>query len=225
MTAIAASEAARILVLEDDLALSEVFYDELAGLGHAIRPARSLADGVAALKSAEYDVALLDVVLPDGSGVDLLRQIVADALPTEGIVLTDAGEVGTAMEAMRLGAYAYLTKPARLDELTVLVARAAEKSRLRREVVALRSRLDRQPFDRQQEVSGLLTRDPRMQEVLERVGRVGLTLAEVEREYIETVLKLHDGHRGRAARALGIDPKTLYNKLGAARPRSSRTAH
>jgi len=49
--------------------------------------------------------------------------------------------------------------------------------------------------------------------------RTGLTLAEMEKEYIETVLKENEGHRGKTARALGIDPKTLYNKLGPERPR------
>ena len=49
--------------------------------------------------------------------------------------------------------------------------------------------------------------------------RTGLTLAEMEKEYIETVLQEHEGHRGKTARALGIDPKTLYNKLGPERPR------
>jgi DNA-binding NtrC family response regulator len=49
--------------------------------------------------------------------------------------------------------------------------------------------------------------------------RTGLTLGEMEKEYIETVLQENDGHRGKTARALGIDPKTLYNKLGPERPR------
>jgi DNA-binding NtrC family response regulator len=47
----------------------------------------------------------------------------------------------------------------------------------------------------------------------------GLTLADLEKEYIQTILLQHDGHRGKAAKALGIDPKTLYNKLGPERPR------
>ena len=47
----------------------------------------------------------------------------------------------------------------------------------------------------------------------------GMTLEEMERQYIETVLRENDGHRGKTARALGIDPKTLYNKLGPERPR------
>ena len=49
--------------------------------------------------------------------------------------------------------------------------------------------------------------------------RTGLSLADMEREYIETVLRQNEGHRGKTARALGIDPKTLYNKLGPERPR------
>ena len=49
--------------------------------------------------------------------------------------------------------------------------------------------------------------------------KTGLSLADMEREYIETVLREHEGHRGKTARALGIDPKTLYNKLGPERPR------
>jgi DNA-binding NtrC family response regulator len=48
----------------------------------------------------------------------------------------------------------------------------------------------------------------------------GMTLEEMEREYIQTVLRENEGHRGKTARALGIDPKTLYNKLGPERPRS-----
>jgi two-component system, NtrC family, response regulator HydG len=54
--------------------------------------------------------------------------------------------------------------------------------------------------------------------------KTGLSLADMEKEYIETVLRQHEGHRGKTARALGIDPKTLYNKLGPERPRKKATA-
>ena len=49
--------------------------------------------------------------------------------------------------------------------------------------------------------------------------KTSMSLAEIERDYIETVLRQNEGHRGKTARALGIDPKTLYNKLGPERPR------
>jgi len=59
-------------------------------------------------------------------------------------------------------------------------------------------------------------RDPNWQV---RPARAGCTLADMELEYIEAVLRQNQGHRGRTAKALGIDPKTLYNKLGPGRPR------
>jgi DNA-binding NtrC family response regulator len=99
---------------------------------------------------------------------------------------------------MKLGAYDYQTKPARIDELEALVEKAADKARLRQENATLR--LERQGW-------------------AAAAARAGLTLREVEREYIQAVLAAHQGHRGRTARALGLDPKTLYNKLGASRPR------
>jgi DNA-binding NtrC family response regulator len=112
---------ARVLVLEDDATLSEVLCEELQVRGHEVQAAVSLVAGRAALHSCEFDVALLDLMLPDGSGIDLLRLIVEDDLATEAIVLTGYAAVSTAIEAMKLGAYDYLTKPVRMDELDVLV--------------------------------------------------------------------------------------------------------
>jgi DNA-binding NtrC family response regulator len=134
---------ARMLVLEDDAALSEVLCDELRELGHPVEAANSLQAGQAALAAREFDVALLDLMLPDGSGIDLLRTIASEELPTEAIVLTGYAAVSTAIEAMKLGAYDYLTKPVRMDELEVLVAKAAEKARLRNENVRLRAHVQK----------------------------------------------------------------------------------
>ena len=104
-----------------------------------------MADGLEQLKQSEFDVALLDLMLPDGSGIDILRRIADEELPTEAIVLTGYATVDTAIEAMKLGAYDYVTKPARMEELEILVPKAAEKSRLRREnALPARSASERQ---------------------------------------------------------------------------------
>jgi two-component system response regulator AtoC len=160
-------QSARVLVLEDDKALSEVVCEELRARGCHTVPAHTVADGFEQLKQWEFDVALLDLILPDGSGIELLRHIAQEELPTEAIVLTGYAEVSTAIEAMKLGAYDYLTKPARMEELEVRVAKAAEKARLRRENLSLRERLKRQD-----PAQGLVTEDPAMKEVLATVGRV-----------------------------------------------------
>jgi two-component system response regulator AtoC len=160
-------QSARVLVLEDDKALSEVVCEELRARGcHAVA-ANTVADGFEQLKQWEFDVALLDLNLPDGSGIELLKHIAEEQLPTESIVLTGYAAVSTAIEAMKLGAYDYLTKPARMEELEVRVAKAAEKARLRRENLSLRERLKRQD-----PAQGLVTEDPAMKEVLATVGRV-----------------------------------------------------
>src|ERR1700674_5147860 len=110
-------QSARVLVLEDDKALSEVVCEELRARGYHSVAAHTIADGFEQLKQWEFDVALLDLNLPDGSGIELLKHIAEEQLPTESIVLTGYGAVSTAIEAMKLGAYDYLTKPARLEEL------------------------------------------------------------------------------------------------------------
>ncbi|MBI3932992.1 MAG: sigma-54-dependent Fis family transcriptional regulator [Acidobacteria bacterium] len=157
----------RILVVEDDKALSEVVCDELRGRGHMAVAAETVADGVEHLKQSDFDVALVDLMLPDGSGIDLLRQIAEEDLPTESIVLTGYAAVSTAIEAMKLGAYDYITKPARMEEIEALVAKAAEKARLRRENVSLKVRLQRQDS-----LQGIITEDAAMKDLIATLQRV-----------------------------------------------------
>jgi two-component system, NtrC family, response regulator HydG len=158
---------ARMLVVEDDAALSEALCDQLRTLGHAPVAATTVAESLAHLGTGEFDVALLDLMLPDGSGIEVLRRIADEELPTEAIVLTGYSGVDTAIEAMKLGAYDYITKPARINELEILVQKAAEKARLRRENVSLKVRLGRQ-----ERGFGLITEDAGMKELMATIARV-----------------------------------------------------
>ena len=158
---------ARLLVVEDDAALMEVLCDQLRTLGHTTVAARTVADGLEQLGAGEFDVALLDLMLPDGSGIEILRRIVDEELPTEAIVLTGYASVDTAIEAMKLGAYDYVTKPARMNELEVLVEKAGEKARLRRENTSLKVRLGQQ-----ERGFGLISEDPGMKDLMATVARV-----------------------------------------------------
>jgi DNA-binding NtrC family response regulator len=161
------SEALRLLVVEDDTGLAEVLSDELRTRGHRVAVAATVATARALLAEAEFDVALMDLMLPDGSGIDVLRTAREQELPTQVIVLTGYATVATALEAMKLGAYDYLTKPARLEEIELLVAKAAEKAHLLWENAALRVRLEgREAFP------GLIGQDPALKRVLADVERV-----------------------------------------------------
>ena len=157
----------RVLVVEDDKALSEVLCDELRARGHMAVAAETVAEGREQLKQSDFEVALVDLMLADGSGIDILKQIHEDDLPMEAIILTGYATVSTAIEAMKLGAYDYVTKPARMDEIEVLVLKAAEKSRLRRENVSLKVRLSQHDT-----AQGLVTDDPAMKDLLATLERV-----------------------------------------------------
>ncbi len=155
-----------VLVVEDDPAFGSVLEEELRSRGHEVTRAASLAEARERLRKGGLDVAILDLQLPDGSGLEVLRELSAESLPVEALVLTGNAEVPTAIEAMRLGAYDYLSKPPRIEELHVLLAKAAEKARLRRENVALRTRLRRH-----EPMHGFVTADPRTRQILATLER------------------------------------------------------
>jgi DNA-binding NtrC family response regulator len=161
------TSSVRVLVVGDDQAFSGVLCEQLRGRGHRPVAVESLAAGVEQLKHSDFEVGLLDLTLPDGSSLDMLRQLAADDASLEVIVLASQANLPTAIDALKLGAYGYLTKPARPEELEVLVARAAEKARLRRENVTLKARL--QNLDAR---PGLLTEDPAMRELIATMERV-----------------------------------------------------
>ena len=137
-------QPARILVAEDEANLRLVLQKELQRMGHDVRVA---ADGEAALKLLEeynVDVLLSDINMPNMDGMELLRRVHQRPNPPEVIMLTGHATVESAIEAMKLGAYDYLSKPYRIAELDALVKQAAEKRRLRVDNARLRTLVERQ---------------------------------------------------------------------------------
>src|SRR5882757_3024585 len=135
---------ARLLIAEDEANLRLVLQKELQRLGYRVQAA---ADGEAALRKLEesnVDVLLCDINMPRMDGMELLRRVHERPNPPEVIMLTGQATVETAVEAMKLGAYDYLTKPYRITELDVRVKQAADKRRLRVDNVRLREQLARQ---------------------------------------------------------------------------------
>jgi DNA-binding NtrC family response regulator len=137
-------QAPRILIAEDEANLRLVLQKELERLGYRVQVA---PDGEAALRKLEesnVDVLLCDINMPRIDGMEVLRRIYERPNPPEVIMLTGQATVETAVEAMKLGAYDYLTKPYRINELDVRVKQAAEKRRLRVDNSRLREQLARQ---------------------------------------------------------------------------------
>jgi DNA-binding NtrC family response regulator len=165
---------ARLLVAEDEANLRLVIQKELQRLGYRVDVA---PDGEAALRRLEegnVDVLLADINMPRMDGMELLRRLHERPNPPEVIMLTGHATVETAIEAMKLGAYDYLSKPYRITELDVLVKQAAEKRRLRVDNQRLRQQLARQS-----QMPEIISVSDQMREALRLVERVAPSEASV----------------------------------------------
>jgi len=133
----------KVLVAEDEPHLSAVLAQFLIERGCDVL---TCADGRAALdalRAESFDVALLDILMPAMDGLEVLRAVREDPSPPEVIIITGNASIDSAIGAMKLGAYDYLTKPYRMAEIDVLVRRAWEKRRLAREHAMMHARLAR----------------------------------------------------------------------------------
>src|SRR5918911_1695274 len=143
------SRKIRVMVVDDDAVLRKLLSDQVARMGFNAGTASSGEEALAALSKSDFDVVLLDIRMPGISGLDTLREIRKLEDAPEVIMLTADTSLGTGLEAMRLGAYDYLTKPATLDEIEAVVRKADEKRRLVRQNASLRDAV-RQPTAEEQ---------------------------------------------------------------------------
>src|SRR5918997_813126 len=132
-----------VLVVDDDALLRKLVTEQLARSGFDSSGAASGEEALAALQATDYDVVLLDIRMGGMSGLDALRDIRKLEDAPEVIMLTADPSLGTGLEAMRLGAYDYLTKPATLDEMEAVIRKADEKRRLVRQNAGLRAAASR----------------------------------------------------------------------------------
>ncbi len=165
---------ARLLIAEDEANLRLVLQKELQRLGYRVQAA---PDGEAALRKLEesnVDVLLCDINMPNMDGMELLRRVHERPNPPEVIMLTGQGTIETAVEAMKLGAYDYLTKPYSINELDVRVRQAAEKRNLRVDNQRLRAQIERKST-----MPEIVSRSRAMAEALRLVERVAPSEASV----------------------------------------------
>jgi two-component system sensor histidine kinase/response regulator len=121
----------RILIIDDELGMREGCRRALTPLGYAVDVAGDITAGARMLREGCYDLFLLDVMLPDGSGLDLLEPILAQDPLAICIIITGFGSIEVAVEAIRRGAYDFLSKPFTSDELLLRVNQGLERRRLK----------------------------------------------------------------------------------------------
>jgi DNA-binding NtrC family response regulator len=157
----------RILVAEDEENLAQILCAFLRQRGHHVVCVGDGRSALQAIRDEAFDVALIDIVMPEMDGLETLRHLRTEADPPQVIIITGNGTVETAITAMKLGAYDYMAKPYRMAEIDVLVRRAWEKHQLARENRYLHARLSR--VDATPEV---ITQYAPMHAVLALVARV-----------------------------------------------------
>jgi DNA-binding NtrC family response regulator len=132
----------RILVVDDEESLRRILQVQLERRGFSVAAAKDGEEALAFLSESCYDLVLTDLRMPRISGLELLKKIRAEYAGTQVIMLTAFATVENAVEAMQAGAYHYVTKPVRFEELILVIDRALERSRLIEEVRTLREQLN-----------------------------------------------------------------------------------
>jgi two-component system response regulator RegA len=119
-------EQASLLLVDDDEALRERLGRAFSRRGYAVTSASTVAEALAAARIDPPELAVIDLKLPDGSGLDVVRELHGLDGATRAVVLTGYGSIATAVEAVRLGAVDYVPKPATADAVLAALHRGAE---------------------------------------------------------------------------------------------------
>ncbi len=133
----------RILVVDDDESLRRVVQFQLEQRGYEVRTASGSAQALHVMQQSPQDLVITDLQMPGLSGLELLKRIRAESPEISVIIVTAFGTVETAVEAMKAGAYDYITKPVNPEELILTMERALAHQQLLEEVRTLRSSLNR----------------------------------------------------------------------------------
>ena len=163
---------ASVLLVDDDPGLRRALADRIRYWGHAVTEAVDVATALTASKQDGYDLVLLDLALPDGSGLDVLREMRKEGASADIVMLTAHGSIESAVEAIRSGADDFLTKPADFDLLRAAVERALERRRMRS--------VNRALADRVESISGgFLHASPPMAELAQLASRAAQSNATI----------------------------------------------
>ena len=163
-------ELAHVLVVDDEKHILTVLHEALTHFGYRVTCAASGAEALAAIRSELFAAAITDIRMPDMSGLDLLRELKRQDESIEVVVMTGYPTITSAVEALKEGAYDYLSKPLIIDELRHLMQRVMERRFLRGEVHSLRTRLGEELT-----LNELIGASPAMARVKDIIGKVAIT--------------------------------------------------
>lgn len=131
-------ESARILVVDDDRVIRDVLSDFLSAEGYLVRAVENGVRAIEELQATPYDMVISDLKMPNMGGLELLEEISRHKFNVLTVIMTGFGTVESAIEAMKKGAYDYILKPFKLNEVIHIVSRGLERQRLEIENIQLK---------------------------------------------------------------------------------------
>lgn len=163
-----------ILIVDDEKPIRESLQRTLRQEEYEVRLAENCAQGVRFLQGERIDLAVVDMVLPDGNGVELLKKIKDEWPEVEVLLVTAYGTIEAAVEAMKYGAYDFLTKPFKQAQILNTIKKALEKYELEKENRLLKEQLSEQTINRK-----LVGNSPAMQQLKKMIQQVAPSSATV----------------------------------------------
>ena len=157
----------KILIAEDEKNFGAVLKKELKRKGYNVELVENGLDAFNLVSNEQFDIVILDLLMPKMDGIEVLKRIKEEGLSPEVIIMTGNATIQTAIEAMKLSAYDYITKPFKIEKLDILIKNAAEKKRLITENLYLHTRVKNA-----NRIPTILTKNPRMEENLRLVSKI-----------------------------------------------------
>jgi DNA-binding NtrC family response regulator len=164
----------KVLVVDDDSEMCQLLFDVLKGEGFFVTTMNDSLEASKLLKNEEFDVVVTDLKMKGLKGLDLLEVTNKLAPMTPVIIITAFGTIESAIQAMKMGAYDYITKPFQMDEFLLIVKKALENRLLKRELLRLRKEVEAR-YDFHQ----LIGKSPPMQTIYDLIERIGDTSSNV----------------------------------------------
>ena len=159
-----------VLIIDDEPLMRISISDALKAEGYNVASAATGSEGLKAIKDTSYDVVITDLRLPEVDGVQILKTCRQISPLTKVLMITAYGSVDTAVEAMRIGAYDYITKPFSMDELILKVKRLIELRDLEDENIYLKDKIG-EKYD----FSGIIGKSEKMQDIFEKIKIIAPT--------------------------------------------------
>ena len=189
----------QLLIVDDEPSMRRMLEILLAQEGYAVQSADSAEAALEALGAKPFDLVVSDIRMPGLSGMDLLKRLKGEDSSTEVILMTAYASTDSAIEALKLGAFDYVTKPFQVEELVNIVRHAVEKKALREENVLLKAQLSQQ-----EKFGEIVGSNPKMRQIYSLIERIAPTAS--------TVLIQGDSGTGKELIAQTIHQRSLRGR-------------